>query len=85
MRRSVIIGTGSFIPERRVDNDEFLDNRFYMDYGESIDPANNPHTIDRFREITEIGERRWVEDDQLTSEIGHQAAEKALVSAGIDR
>ncbi len=85
MRRSVIIGTGSFIPERRVANDEFLANRFYMDYGDSIDPANNPHTIDRFREITEIGERRWVEDDQLTSEIGHLAAEKALESAGIDR
>lgn len=85
MRRSVIIGTGSYIPERRVDNDEFLDNRFYMDYGDEIDPANNPHTIDRFREITEIGERRWVEDDQLTSEIGHLAAEKALESAGIDR
>ena len=85
MRRSVIIGTGSYIPERRVDNDEFLDNRFYMDYGDAIDPANNPHTIDRFREITEIGERRWVEDDQLTSDIGHLAAEKALDSAGIDR
>jgi 3-oxoacyl-[acyl-carrier-protein] synthase-3 len=85
MRRSVIIGTGSYIPERRVGNDEFLDNRFYMDYGDAIDPANNPHTIDRFREITEIGERRWVEDDQITSEIGHLAAEKALESAGIDR
>ncbi len=85
MRRSVIIGTGSHIPERRVHNDEFLDNRFYMDYGDAIDPANNAHTIDRFREITEIGERRWVEDDQLASGIGHLAAEKALESAGIDR
>jgi 3-oxoacyl-[acyl-carrier-protein] synthase-3 len=56
-----------------------------MDYGDAIDSANNPHTIDRFREITEIGERRWVEDDQLTSDIGHLAAEKALESAGIDR
>jgi 3-oxoacyl-[acyl-carrier-protein] synthase-3 len=85
MRRSVIIGTGSYLPERRVHNNEFLDNRFYMNYGDSIDPANNPHTIDRFREITEIGERRWVEDDQLTSEIGQLAAENALESAGIDR
>ena len=85
MRRSVIIGTGSHIPERRVHNDEFLDNRFYMDYGNAIDPADNSHTIDRFREITEIGERRWVEDDQLASGIGHLAAEKALESAGIDR
>jgi 3-oxoacyl-[acyl-carrier-protein] synthase-3 len=85
MRRSVIIGTGSHIPERRVHNDEFLDNRFYMDYGDAIDPADNSHTIDRFREITEIGERRWVEDDQLASGIGHLAAEKALESAGIDR
>jgi len=85
MRRSVIIGTGSYIPSRRVHNDEFLNNQFFMNYGEPIDVAQNAHTVDRFREITEIKERRWVENDQLASDIGLVAAENALESAGIDK
>jgi 3-oxoacyl-[acyl-carrier-protein] synthase-3 len=85
MRRSVIIGTGSYIPERRVHNDEFLENRFFTDYGEALDTADNPKTITRFQEITDIGERRWATDDQVTSDLGFLAAEKALESAGIDR
>ncbi|MCK5376366.1 MAG: ketoacyl-ACP synthase III [Acidobacteria bacterium] len=85
MRRSVIIGTGSYIPSRRVHNDEFLNNQFFLDYGDPIDVAQNQHTVDRFREITEIGERRWVENDQLASDIGLAAAENALESAGIDK
>ena len=39
MRRTVIIGTGSYIPNKRVGNDEFLNNRFFMDYGQPIDTA----------------------------------------------
>ena len=34
MRRSVMIGTGSHIPPRRVPNEDFTGNRFYMDYDE---------------------------------------------------
>jgi len=85
MRRSVIIGTGSYIPERRVGNDEFLKNRFFMDYGEPLEVADNPRTVGRFQEITDIGERRWAADDQVTSDLGILAAEKALESADIDR
>jgi len=85
MRRSVIIGTGSYIPERRVVNDEFLENRFFMDYGEPLQVADNPRTVSRFQEITDIAERRWAADDQVASDLGLLAAEKALESAGIDR
>jgi 3-oxoacyl-[acyl-carrier-protein] synthase-3 len=85
MRRSVIIGTGSYIPERRVVNDEFLKNRFFMDYGEPLQVADNPRTVSRFQEITDIGERRWAADDQVASDLGLLAAEKALESAGVDR
>ena len=85
MRRSVIIGTGSYIPERRVPNDEFMKNRFFMDYGEPLDVADNPRTVGRFQEITDIGERRWAADDQVASDLGFLAAEKALKSADIDR
>jgi 3-oxoacyl-[acyl-carrier-protein] synthase-3 len=85
MRRSVIIGTGSYIPERRVVNDEFLNNSFFMDYGEPLQVDDNPRTVSRFQEITDIGERRWAADDQVASDLGFLAAEKALESGDIDR
>ena len=51
MRRTVIIGTGSCIPSRRVSNDEFLSNRFFMDYDQPIDPADIEKTVGKFQEI----------------------------------
>ena len=84
MRRTVIAGTGSFIPRRRVSNDEFLDNRFFIDYDQPIDRADNRKTVERFEEITEIAERRYADDDQVASDLGTLASEKAIQSAGID-
>ncbi len=85
MRRTIITGTGSYIPPRRVSNDEFLTNRFFMDYEQPIDPDDNLKTVGKFQEITEIGERRFAEDDQVASDLGYQAAETAIENAGIDR
>jgi 3-oxoacyl-[acyl-carrier-protein] synthase-3 len=84
MRRTIITGTGSYIPTKRVSNDEFLNHRFFMDYDQPIDTADNPSTVGKFQEITEIGERRWAEDDQVTSDLGLMAAERAIESAGVD-
>ncbi len=84
MRRTVIAGTGSFIPQRRVSNDEFLDNRFFIDYDQPIDTAENRKTIEKFEEITEIAERRYADDSQVASDLGTLASEKAIQSAGID-
>lgn len=84
MLRSVIIGTGSSVPERRIPTAEFVNNRFFMDYGQPIDVADNEKTVSKFQEITEIGERRWAEDDQVASDLGTFAAEKALADADID-
>ncbi len=85
MRRSVIIGTGSYVPPRKVANAEFLNNRFFKDYDEPLDPAENQRTIQKFQEITEIAERRYAADDQVASDLGTLAAEKALEDSGIDR
>jgi 3-oxoacyl-[acyl-carrier-protein] synthase-3 len=84
MRRSVIVGTGSYIPPRRVPNQDFTGHQFYMDYDEPIDPTDNENTIGKFGEITEIQERRYAEDDQVASDLGTLAAEKAIASASID-
>lgn len=85
MRRSVIIGTGSYLPPRKVSNTDFLENRFFKDYDEPLDPSQNQHTVGKFREITDIGERRFAADDQVASDLGSIAAERALEASGIDR
>ena len=84
MRRSVIIGTGSYVPRRKVPNSEFLNNRFFLDYGQPIEPDQNARTIDRFREITDISERCWADDSEVASDLATRAAEKAIESAAID-
>ncbi len=83
-RRSVFVGTGSYIPTRRVLNQEFLTHEFFLDYGAPIDPADNPKTVAKFQDITEIAERRYVTDDLVASDIAHVAAKQALDSSGID-
>jgi len=83
-RRSVFIGTGSHIPARRVPNEDFLGFQFYVDYGSPCDIADTPKIIDKFREITAISERRWVDDGVVTSDIATDAAAKAIAASGID-
>ncbi len=82
-RRTVITGTGSYLPRRRVRNEEFLDREFRDAAGRSL--AQPPaETIEKFAAITGIRERRYVEDDQLTSDIAAAAAERALAASGLD-
>jgi 3-oxoacyl-[acyl-carrier-protein] synthase-3 len=84
IRRSVFVGTGSYIPTRAVPNDEFLGHEFFLNYERPIDPADNPKTVNKFQEITEIAERRFVTDDLVASDIAHLAARQALDSSGVD-
>ncbi|MCU0303915.1 MAG: hypothetical protein MUC56_07655 [Thermoanaerobaculales bacterium] len=83
-RRTVIIGTGRYIPETVVPNSHFLDREFFMDYGQPVDPAGNATVIDKFREITDIRERRWAADDQVASDLATEAAAAAIERAAID-
>jgi len=84
-RYSVIVGTGSYVPSRRVANQDFMGNEFYKGYGDPIDPASNSTVLEKFEGITEIAERRWVTDDQVASDIAGASAEEALRSSGLDR
>ncbi len=81
---SVIKGTGSYVPPGVVKNEGFLHNVFYSPAGEGMTKTNEV-IIDKFREITEIMERRHVDDQYVTSDISAFAAEKAISSAGIDK
>ena len=81
--RSVITGTGSYIPGQRVTNEDFLDHHFYESNGKKLTKSNR-YIIDKFHEITTISERRYVDDDQVTSDIAFLAAEKAIKAANLD-
>src|SRR5688572_21951386 len=80
---SAIIGSGRYIPEQRIVNEDFLCHEFYAQNGIKIDKSNE-EIIQQFYKITGIKERRYVTDDLQTSDIASHAAKAALVSAGID-
>lgn len=81
---SVISGTGCYIPEKVVPNDDFLSNVFFENDGKKID-IENSEIIRKFKKITNIAERRYVDDNLVTSDIASIAAENALKSSNTDR
>jgi len=85
MRNSVIIGTGSYIPSRRVTNEQLGSRQFHGSDGIALDPDKNAQLLEKFHKITDISERRYVDDDVVASDIGYFAAEKAIESSAIDR
>ena len=80
----LITGTGSHIPEAIVPNQKFLDRTFYNLDGSRIE-KDSDEIIEKFKAITGIQERRYVNDDQQCSDISTIAAEKAIEDAGIDK
>ena len=80
---TVISGSGSFIPEKVIKNDYFLTKEFFDSSGVRI-VKPNPDIVKTLQKITEIRERRYIADDQVTSDMGYFAALKAIQSAQID-
>lgn len=83
-RSSIFTGTGSWLPAHTVPNRDFLGRRFFRDHGQPLDPSATAEVIQKFEEITEISERRYLLDDAVTSDLGSRAAEAAVLDAGID-
>jgi 3-oxoacyl-[acyl-carrier-protein] synthase III len=80
---SVIVGTGCYIPEKIVRNEDFHNYVFYESSGKIMEKPVSEIT-QKFEEITGIKERRYVTDELLTSDISYLAAKDALDSSGID-
>ncbi len=80
---SVIAGTGSYIPKNEIPNSYFLDNQFLDSNGNEYEKSNE-EIIQKFAEITGIHERRYAADGVMASDMGAEAAQKALESAGTD-
>jgi len=81
---SIITGTGSYIPERVVKNEDFLSHEFCDANGKRYNKSNS-EIIKKFEGITGIKERRYVSDDLVTSDIAYLAAKDALESSGSDK
>ncbi len=81
---SVIKGSGSYLPERVIKNEDFLKNEFYDANGNKI-PKDNEEIVRKFEEITGIKERRYIEDKYRSSDIATIAAQRAIENAGIDK
>ncbi len=84
MMQSVIIGTGSYIPEIKVANATFAEHQFLEKGGAAL-KQNNSYVIEKFQAITGIAERRYAQPHQQTSDIGVLAAQQAITAAGIDK
>ncbi len=82
--KTIIIGSGSYLPKNIVKNEDFLKNEFYDASGNKI-PKTNDEIIKKFEEITGIKERRYMEDEHKSSDIAAIAAQRAIESAGIDK
>ncbi|HYK75538.1 MAG TPA: 3-oxoacyl-ACP synthase III family protein [Daejeonella sp.] len=80
---SIIIGTGSFLPENIIPNSHFLNQNFYEKNGEPI-LKDTAEIISKFRDITEIDERRYADDKHMASDLGYFAALDAIQSSAID-
>ncbi|RZK41590.1 MAG: ketoacyl-ACP synthase III [Pedobacter sp.] len=80
---SVIAGTGSYIPDNIISGDHFMGASFF-DNGVKLD-KENVEIINKFSEITEIVERRYVDADMVNSDIATIAAQRAIDNAGIDK
>ncbi|MBC7745617.1 MAG: ketoacyl-ACP synthase III [Flavobacterium sp.] len=81
--KSVIIGTGSFIPENIIPNQHFINHKFFELDGRLI-TRENLDVISKFKDITEIEERRYADKEHSASDLGYFAAKKALESSGVD-
>ena len=80
---TVITGTGSYIPSRIVQNSDFVSHKFYDQSGNPFNKGNE-ETIEKFRQITGIEERRYADDDIMASDMGAEAGKKAITMSGID-
>jgi 3-oxoacyl-[acyl-carrier-protein] synthase-3 len=82
---TTIIGSGSYIPELVLKNEDFSNHTFYDPKTKQPIEKSNTEIIEKFEEITNIKERRWAKPDQMTSDLAALAAEDAFRSTGVDK
>ena len=83
MFRSVITGTGSYIPTIIQSNADFANHTFYDADNKPLETAP-ADVVEKFRQITGIAERRYLPDNLNTADIAILAARQAIGDSGVD-
>lgn len=81
--RIKITGSGTYIPDNIVTNNDFINHEFLNEDGTAFKYPNSVVT-EKFKSITGIEERRYADNNLLTSDLAFLAAEKAIKDAKID-
>jgi len=79
-----IVGTGSYLPTRVIGNDNFKNYTFFDPCTKEPFDKDNDEIIQKFKEITNISERRWISDELHNSDMAYMAVKEACESAKID-
>ena len=79
----IITGTGSYIPTEIVTNEDFSGNEFFDSEGKAFEIVHE-EIAEKFQAITGIEERRYITEQQVSSDIGTIAAKRALEDSGTD-
>ena len=78
-----IKGTGSYIPGNTTTNEAFSSNRFFDIDGVEIE-GSNTDIIKKFKAITGIKERKYIDPNLVTSDMAYLAAIQAIENANIN-
>lgn len=81
--KSIITGTGSYIPTETKTNADFLTNTFLNADGSSF-AYENKEVIEKFKAITGIEERRYASKELNSSDLAYFAAVKAIEESKIN-
>lgn len=81
--RSVITGTGVYIPKQVKTNRDFTVNNFYSENYEPI-PQSPDVIVKKFQDITGIAERRYTDEGMTASSMGAIAGREAILDSGVD-
>jgi 3-oxoacyl-[acyl-carrier-protein] synthase-3 len=84
MYRSIITGSGTYIPDIIVPNSHFISSAFHAEDG--IPPGRSAaEIVEKFSKITGIHERRYGIEGHSASQMAAQAAELAIADSGLGR
>ncbi|MBM3416682.1 MAG: 3-oxoacyl-ACP synthase III family protein [Bacteroidetes bacterium] len=81
--KTVITGTGCFIPEVVKSNRDFTVHNFYAEDNQRIE-THPEEVVEKFREITGIEERRYACENINASDMAIVASKLAIEESGID-
>ncbi|MBK9257460.1 MAG: ketoacyl-ACP synthase III [Saprospiraceae bacterium] len=81
--RTVITGSGSYVPEEVVTNRDFTTHDFYAEDHQRIE-SEPSEIVRKFQEITGIEERRYAKPEMTASDMAVIASKIAIEDSGVD-